>query len=186
MLPAPSVALTERADRLIRGSGTIRFGPHHTRQIRATTRHGMRVANPQSTHRRGIAEERGRRNVHLPLHRRRVHPTRPRSTFGRLAKTVRFLGFVLAAHILAAPAVWAGTGGPDLPWNTPFGTLLDALTGTTGRLLAGLMLVVAGVVWGFVRHEEGARRFAAAVIGIALVFGALQVVDGLAFAGSLF
>jgi hypothetical protein len=48
------------------------------------------------------------------------------------------------------------------------------------------MLVVAGVVWGFVRHEEGARRFAAGVIGIALVFGALQVVDGLAFAGGLF
>jgi type IV secretory pathway VirB2 component (pilin) len=108
------------------------------------------------------------------------------SSSGRLVKAVRRWGFALVAQVLVAPTVWAGTGGPDLPWNTPFGTLLDALTGSTGRLLAGLMLVVAGVVWGFVRHEDGARRFAAAVVGIALVFGALQVVDGLAFAGGLF
>jgi type IV secretory pathway VirB2 component (pilin) len=110
----------------------------------------------------------------------------PPASLGKSLKRLRLLGFVLAVQVLAAPTAWAGTGGPDLPWNTPFGTLLDALTGSTGRLLAGLMLVVAGVVWGFVRHEEGARRFAASLLGIALVFGALQVVDGLAFAGGLF
>jgi type IV secretory pathway VirB2 component (pilin) len=111
---------------------------------------------------------------------------RPLASLGKSLKRLRLLGFVLTAQALTASSAWAGTGGEDLPWNTPLGTLLDALTGSTGRLLAGLMVVVAGLVWGFVRHEEGARRFAAGVIGIALVFGALQVVDGLAFAGGLF
>jgi type IV secretory pathway VirB2 component (pilin) len=124
----------------------------------------MRVASLQSKNGRAETEEHG----------------------GPFRRYGRRLCFALVAHALAAPAAWAGTGGPDLPWNDTFGTLLDALTGTTGRVLAGLMLVVAGVVWGFVRHEEGARRFAASLVGIALVFGALQVADGLAFAGGLF
>ena len=104
------------------------------------------------------------------------------------SRALRLLGlFAIAAVVLLLPhEAMAGTGGVDLPWNTPLQNLLDNMTGSTARILAGLMLVVAGVVWGFVRHEEGARRFAASVIGIALVFGALQVVDGLAFAGGLF
>lgn len=143
----------------------------------------MRVASPQSTNRREKTEAHGGQNVHLRWH---LHSLRLFASLGKSLKRLRLLGFVLAVQVLASPTAWAGTGGPDLPWNTPFGTLLDALTGSTGRLLAGLMLVVAGVVWGFVRHEEGARRFAASLLGIALVFGALQVVDGLAFAGGLF
>ena len=143
----------------------------------------MRVASPQSTNRREKTEAHGGQNVHLRWH---LHLLRLFASLGKSLKRLRLLGFVLAVQVLASPTAWAGTGGPDLPWNTPFGTLLDALTGSTGRILAGLMLVVAGVVWGFVRHEEGARRFAASLLGIALVFGALQVVDGLAFAGGLF
>lgn len=131
----------------------------------------MRVDSLQSKHPRAETEERGRQD----------------GNSGRPLRRLCFrLACALAAHALAAPAVWAGTGGPDLPWNDTFGTLLDALTGTTGRLLAGLMLVAAGLVWGFARHEDGARRFAGSLVGVALVFGALQLVDGLAFAGSLF
>ena len=79
----------------------------------------------------------------------------------------------------------AGTGGVVLPWNTPFQNLLDNLTGTTARIFAGIMLVVAGIIWGFTRNEEGAKRFGQAVIAIALMFGAVQIVDALAFAGAL-
>lgn len=81
--------------------------------------------------------------------------------------------------------VIAGTGGTDLPWNTPLQNLLDNMTGTTARILAGLMLVVGGIVWGFTRNEEGAKRFGQAIVAIALMFSAVQIVDALAFAGAV-
>lgn len=92
----------------------------------------------------------------------------------------------LALLVLVLPSeVTAGTGGTDLPWNTPLQNLLDNLTGSTARILAGLMLVVGGIVWGFTRNEEGAKRFGQAIVAIALMFGAVQIVDALAFAGGV-
>ena len=94
--------------------------------------------------------------------------------------------FVLAAVVFLLPGeAAAGTGGTDLPWNTPLQNLLDNMTGSTARILAGIMLVVGGIVWGFTRNEEGAKRFGQAIVAIALMFGAVQIVDALAFAGAL-
>lgn len=100
---------------------------------------------------------------------------------------VRLLGlFAFAAIILLLPGeAAAGTGGTDLPWNTPLQNLLDNLTGSTARILAGIMLVVGGIVWGFTRNEEGAKRFGQAIVAIALMFGAVQIVNALAFAGGV-
>lgn len=92
---------------------------------------------------------------------------------------------VFAVLSILAPDAMAGTGGVDLPWNTPLQNLLDNMTGSTARILAGLMLVVGGIVWGFTRNEEGARRFGQAIVAIALMFGAVQIVDALAFAGGV-
>lgn len=100
---------------------------------------------------------------------------------------VRLLGlfaFALVVLLLPGEAV-AGTGGVDLPWNTPLQNLLDNMTGSTARILAGLMLVVGGIVWGFTRNEEGAKRFGQGIVAIALMFGAVQIVDALAFAGGV-
>ena len=67
----------------------------------------------------------------------------------------------------------------------PFYTFLPATLGSTARILAGLMLVVGGIVWGFTRNEEGAKRFGQAIVAIALMFGAVQIVNALAFAGGV-
>ncbi len=92
----------------------------------------------------------------------------------------------LMAFVLLVPeTAMAGTGGTDLPWNTPLQNLLDNLTGSTARLLAGTMFVIGGIVWGFTRNEEGAKRFGQAIVAIALMFGAVQIVDSLAFAGGV-
>ncbi|HXB23584.1 MAG TPA: TrbC/VirB2 family protein [Gemmatimonadaceae bacterium] len=86
----------------------------------------------------------------------------------------------------ASPAVArAGTGGTNMPWNTPFQALLDNLSGPTARVLAGIMLVIGGAVWGFTRHEEGAKKIGQAIFGIAIMFGAVQIVAALAFAGAV-
>lgn len=87
---------------------------------------------------------------------------------------------------LAASRVWAGTtGGTDMPWNGPLEAVLSNLTGPTGRALAALMFVIGGAVWGFTRHEEGAKKFGQAIFGIAVMLGAVQIVGVLAFAGAV-
>lgn len=96
------------------------------------------------------------------------------------------LAVTLGALLALAPDAVAGTGGTDLPWNTPLQNLLDNMTGSTARILAGIMFVVGGIVWGFTRNEEGAKRFGQAIVAIALMFGAVQIVDALAFAGAAF
>lgn len=78
----------------------------------------------------------------------------------------------------------AGTGGTDMPWNAPFSVLLANLTGPTARVMAGMMLVIGGLVWGFSRHEDGVRRVGQAIVAIALMFGAVQIVGLLQFAGA--
>ena len=92
---------------------------------------------------------------------------------------------LIALWLFSLPAVArAGTGGTDMPWNAPFTVLLANLTGPTARVMAGLMLVIGGVVWGFSRHEEGVRRVGQAIFAIALMFGAVQIVGLLQFAGA--
>lgn len=81
---------------------------------------------------------------------------------------------------LAAPA----GGGGAMPWTGPLQTLLDNLSGPTARILGALAFVVGGAMWAFTRHEEGARRFGQAIIGIALMIGAANVVAALAFVGA--
>jgi type IV secretory pathway VirB2 component (pilin) len=94
------------------------------------------------------------------------------------------VGLVVLWLSLVPARASAGTGGTDMPWNVPFSTLLANLTGPTARVMAGLMLVIGGVVWGFTRHEEGARRIGQAIFAIALMFGAVQIVGLLQFAGA--
>ncbi|HWZ61105.1 MAG TPA: TrbC/VirB2 family protein [Gemmatimonadaceae bacterium] len=86
---------------------------------------------------------------------------------------------------MAMILIFLGTGGTDMPWNTPFQMLLGNLSGPTARVLAGIMLVIGGAVWGFTRHEEGAKRIGQAIFGIAIMFGAVQIVAALAFAGAI-
>ena len=109
---------------------------------------------------------------------RRVTRVVARTRVGSVAAIAAWLA-------LAASPAWAGTGGTDMPWNAPFQTLLDNLSGVTARVLAGVMLVIGGAIWGFTRHEEGAKRIGQAVFGIAIMFGAVQIVAALAFAGAV-
>ena len=44
--------------------------------------------------------------------------------------------------------------------------------------------MVGGALWAFTRHEEGARRFAQAVVGLAIMIGAANIVSALAFVGA--
>ena len=91
------------------------------------------------------------------------------------------LAFVLLPHVAVAAS--AGGGAP-MPWTGPLQSLLNNLSGPTARIIGALAFVVGGALWAFTRHEEGARRFAQAVVGLAIMIGAANIVSALAFVGA--
>jgi type IV secretion system protein VirB2 len=91
-----------------------------------------------------------------------------------------------AVALLATPPAWAGTGGADLPWNQPLQTVVDNLTGPTAKTISALAFVLGGAMWMFTSHEQGAKRFGQALFGVAIVLGAVNLVNALGFQGALF
>jgi type IV secretory pathway VirB2 component (pilin) len=100
---------------------------------------------------------------------------------------LRNVGVMTTLGLAQATAALAGTsgGGGTMPWTQPLQTLLNDITGPTGKILAGLAIAIGGAVWAFTRHEEGARRFGQAIVGIGLILGAVNLVGALGFQGSL-
>lgn len=95
------------------------------------------------------------------------------------------VALILASLVVPHVALAASTGGgADMPWTGPLQSLLNNLSGPTARVLGGLAFVLGGALWAFTRHEEGARRFAQATIGIAIMIGAANIVAALAFVGA--
>ncbi len=79
----------------------------------------------------------------------------------------------------------SAASGADMPWTGPLQALLDNLSGPTARIIGALAFVVGGALWAFTRHEEGAKRFGQAIIGIAIMIGAANIVSAFAFAGAV-
>ena len=100
-----------------------------------------------------------------------------------LARPLPLFLLLLAAGPAAARA---GTGGADLPWNHPLQTVVDNLTGPTAKTIAALAFVLGGAMWAFTSHEQGAKRFGQALFGVAIVLGAVNLVDALGFQGAIF
>ena len=108
-------------------------------------------------------------------------------TIHRSLQRYLVLGVALAAVAVLLPdvALAAPTGGgAPMPWTGPLQSLLNNLSGPTARIIGALAFVVGGALWAFTRHEEGARRFAQAVVGVAIMIGAANIVSALAFVGA--
>jgi type IV secretion system protein VirB2 len=107
-----------------------------------------------------------------------IHPILQRYLLVGVALT---LVSELLPHVACAAS--AGGGAP-MPWTGPLQSLLSNLSGPTARIIGALAFVVGGALWAFTRHEEGARRFAQAIVGIAIMIGAANIVSALAFVGA--
>lgn len=95
------------------------------------------------------------------------------------------VAIALATVLLPDVAVAASSGGgAPMPWTGPLQSLLNNLSGPTARIIGALAFVVGGALWAFTRHEEGAKRFAQAIVGIAIMIGAANIVSALAFVGA--
>jgi type IV secretory pathway VirB2 component (pilin) len=97
----------------------------------------------------------------------------------------RIVWLAIAAALIESATAMAGTGGTDMPWNGPVQTLLDNITGVTGRAVAGLLIATGGIIWGFTHHEKGFSRLLQAIIGIGLILGATTLVTTFGFQGCL-
>ena len=102
------------------------------------------------------------------------------SLYHRSVSLALFGLIVLPATAFAAPV----GAGAEMPWTGPLQSSLDNLSGTTARILGALAFVVGGAIWAFTRHEEGAKRFGQAIVGIAVMIGAAGIVNSLAFVGA--
>ncbi len=108
-------------------------------------------------------------------------------TIRRLLRPSLVVGVALALAFLLLPSVAGAAstgGGAPMPWTGPLQSLLNNLSGPTARIIGALAFVVGGALWAFTRHEEGARRFAQAVVGVAIMIGAANIVSALAFVGA--
>src|SRR2546426_1221300 len=76
------------------------------------------------------------------------------------------LACVLLPHVAVAAS--AGGGAP-MPWTGPLQRLLNNLSGPTARIIGALAFLVGGALLAFTRPEEGARRLAPAIVGIAIL-----------------
>lgn len=105
----------------------------------------------------------------------------------RYTNRVAWLTAALLAVALVMPSVALAApvgGGAVMPWTGPLQSLLDNLSGPTARIIGALAFVVGGALWAFTRHEEGAKRFGQAIVGIAVMIGAANIVAALAFVGA--
>lgn len=111
-----------------------------------------------------------------------MSPMRNRPMFRSAA-----IGAALIALVALLPdvalAASAG-GGAAMPWTGPLQSLLNNLSGPTARIIGALAFVVGGALWAFTRHEEGAKKFGQAIVGIAIMIGAANIVTALAFVGA--
>jgi type IV secretion system protein TrbC len=106
---------------------------------------------------------------------------------GHLVSSRALVVTILAAFVTLIPETVGATpagSGAVMPWTGPLQGLLDNLSGPTARILGALAFVVGGALWAFTRHEEGARRFGQAIVGIAVMIGAANIVTALAFVGA--
>lgn len=111
-----------------------------------------------------------------------MSPMRNRPMFRSAA-----IGAALIALVALLPdvalAASAG-GGAAMPWTGALQSLLNNLSGPTARIIGALAFVVGGALWAFTRHEEGAKKFGQAIVGIAIMIGAANIVTALAFVGA--
>lgn len=110
-----------------------------------------------------------------------IHSTTPRSSARVLIVAALVAGAVLLPNVALAAS--AG-GGAVMPWTGPLQSLLNNLSGPTARIIGALAFVVGGALWAFTRHEEGAKKFGQAIVGIAIMIGAANIVSALAFVGA--
>jgi type IV secretory pathway VirB2 component (pilin) len=111
-----------------------------------------------------------------------------KSTKKSCLKRLSYIGtaFMLAVLTFYTNIAFASGGGNDMPFNDSLQTVLDALTGTTAKIIVGIAFFIAGSMILFGNNQEGAKKLGGVVIGAAIIFGAQNMSELLGLSGAIF
>lgn len=71
--------------------------------------------------------------------------------------------------LAAGPALAAGSG---MPWEAPLASILTSIEGPVARIIAVIIITVAGLALAFGDTSGGFRRLVQIVFGLSVAFGA--------------
>ena len=87
------------------------------------------------------------------------------------------LVLVVAALILASPALAGTTGGTSMPWETPLQTVQDSLAGPVAKAIGIIAIVLTGLGFAFAEGGSAMRKGIGIVFGLAIAFSATTFIS---------
>lgn len=104
-----------------------------------------------------------------------LSPTNEKYIRAGIVLSTRLIVVVILGFLLTTTLVLAAGTGAGVPWETALTAILDILSGTTARLLAGLMFVGGAILWGFSRNDEGMQMVGRVILAAGLIIGAAAI-----------
>lgn len=84
----------------------------------------------------------------------------------------RFGAAVVAAASLIYAAPLAHAGGSSMPWEAPLQSILESIEGPVAKVVAVIIIIVAGLSLAFGDTSGGFRRLVQIVFGLSIAFAA--------------
>ncbi len=89
----------------------------------------------------------------------------------------RSIKIIILFFIYLIPAITFAFGGGETPVGNGIGYIIDALTGTTGKAIATLSVMCVGLAC--LGHYVKWTIFFVVIVGVAIIFGAQLIVEGI-------
>ena len=82
------------------------------------------------------------------------------------------IGALVTLHIAASNALASGGGGTAMPWESPFETILDSISGPVARVIGVIAITSAGLGIAFGEGGGGMKKMLWVVFGLTIAFTA--------------
>lgn len=92
--------------------------------------------------------------------------------------TVKMTQAMLLLFVTANIALAADAGGA-MPWEGPLQKIMDSISGPVAKVIAVIVIALAGFGIAFGESGSGVRRLFQVVLGLAIAFGAASIVASL-------
>jgi type IV secretion system protein VirB2 len=86
-----------------------------------------------------------------------------------LVRSLVAAALVAGVVCLADPALAAGS---DMPWEAPLTAILESIEGPVARIIAVIIIIIAGLSLAFGDTSGGFRRLLQIVFGLSIAFAA--------------
>ena len=84
---------------------------------------------------------------------------------------------LLAALLVAGPALASTTSGTAMPWETPLQTVQDSLSGPVAKAVGIIAIVITGLGFAFAEGGSAMRKGVGIVFGLAIAFTATTFIS---------